>query len=348
MILVFGDPHINNYHKFSQIVDSGYTIRELEHLQVSNDIVNLMQSQKFNAVVCLGDVFDKVGDKISIDNTRTVTDFIHNIQEECIKQNIIFYILMGNHDCNSSNGSSNKLIPFKYYKNIVIIDSPTEIENMIFLPHHINYEYIESFLEGIENKSDKIIFSHMELKDINLGNGIFTTKGVSLNILYQFKATFQGHYHTPGKYGKNVWLPGSTQKISFKDPGGGYMMVYDEINNTKPIIHHYTGPKWYTLEDEDLSELTDISDNNYIRLCLSCDNILDIYGIKRESLNRFKGIELEIDVSRISAKNLKRIDTEIEVEDPSVILSNYISQQDIDSDKKQKLIQKGQELLNRI
>ena len=123
MILVIGDPHIASYHKFSQVVESGYTIRELEHLQVAKDVVNTMQKYKFDCVVCLGDVFDKVGDKISIDNMRTVTDWISIIQEECIKQNIPFYILMGNHDCNSANGYSHKLLPFKQYQNVKIIDS---------------------------------------------------------------------------------------------------------------------------------------------------------------------------------------------------------------------------------
>ena len=345
MILVIGDPHIASYHKFSQVIDSGYTIRELEHLQVAKDVVNTMQKYKFDYVVCLGDVFDKVGDKISIDNMRTVTNWISIIQEECIKQDIIFYILMGNHDCNSSNGYSHKLLPFKQYRNIKIIDSFEEDHNMIFLPHSIDIEYAESYLENIKDKLNKIIFSHMEVKDINLGNGIFTTKGISIHTLEKFKDTLQGHYHTPGKYAKNIWLPGSTQKISFKDPGGGYLGVYD---GNKVIKEEYTGPKWYTLYDDDLDQLKNISNNNYIRLCLSCDNILDINGIKREELNRFKGLELEIDINRISSKNLKRSQDEIKSENPEEILSNFINQQTIDEDKKQKLIDKGKELLQRV
>ena len=345
MILVIGDPHIASYHKFSQVVESGYTIRELEHLQVAKDVVNTMQKYKFDCVVCLGDVFDKVGDKISIDNMRTVTDWISIIQEECIKQNIPFYILMGNHDCNSANGYSHKLLPFKQYQNVKIIDSFEEDHNMIFLPHSIDVEYAESYLQAKTDKKDKIIFSHMEVKDINLGNGIFTTKGISLNTLKEFKDTLQGHYHTPGKYATNIWLPGSTQKTSFKDPGGGYLGVYD---GTKVIKEEYTGPKWYTFYDDDLDEVKSISDNNYVKLCLSCDNMLDINGIKREELDRFKGLEVEIDIQRISSKNLKRSQEDIELESPEEILSNFINQQTIDEAKKKKLINKGQELLQRV
>lgn len=345
MILVIGDPHIASYHKFSQVVDSGYTIRELEHLQVAKDIVNTINNNEVDCVVCLGDVFDKVGDKISIDNMRTVAEWISIIQEACIKKNILFYILVGNHDSNSANGYSHKLIPFKPYQNIRIIDSFEEENNMIFLPHSIDVEYAESFLQNKQNKKDKIIFSHMELKDINLGNGIFTTKGISLHTLSEFKDTLQGHYHTPGKYGKNIWLPGATQKTSFKDPGGGYLCLYKD---QKVIKQNYTGPKWYTLYDEDLDQLSAISNDNYVKLCLSCDSMLDINGIKKEDLNRFKGSEIEIDIHRISSKNLKRSQEEIEVESPTEILNTFINQQNIDEEKKKKLINKGQELLQRV
>ena len=64
-----------------------------------------------------------------------------------------------------------------------------------------------------QNKKDKIVFSHMELKDINLGNGIFTTKGISLHTLSEFKDTLQGHYHTPGKYGKNIYIIQNNKEV---------------------------------------------------------------------------------------------------------------------------------------
>ena len=71
-------------------------------------------------------------------------------------------------------------------------------------------------------------------------------------------------------------------------------------------------------------------------------------SIKKEDLNRFKGSEIEIDIHRISSKNLKRSQEEIEVESPTEILNTFINQQNIDEEKKKKLIDKGQELLQRV
>lgn len=352
-IITFGDLHISSFHQFSKIEQSGFSTRELEHLEVAKDIVKFLQDHtgEVESVVFLGDLFHAVGANISCDNLLTATTFITMIQQECIKQNITFYILLGNHDHNATMGNiySHKLVAFQYYKNVKIIDRLQEINNYVFLPYTIdNEDVITSFLNKIENKENKIVFSHADIRGANISGEIYCDKGIKFEDLKDFKAVFQGHFHVPQKLAKNIWVSGSTQKTSFKDPGGGSLLIYDQTIN-KVTRQTFNVPQWYTLYDEDLENLQDIWNDNYVKLILSCDNILDKYKINKESLNRFKGIEIMYDIERISSKRLKRSEEDLENESPESVIVNFINSSNItDIDKKEKLIQTGLDLINRV
>ena len=214
--LCFSDIHFHHTHRFSHITSEGYTVRELEHLSCADDIVKICQESNIDRIVFVGDLFGPVGDNISTQTLSAVCEFVEKISK--IKP---LYMIVGNHDLSASTNYKNvhKLIPFKYFDNVTVYDNPFEIGNLIFMPYCTSDEYATCFLENIRDKQNKIVFSHLELKGINLGNGIETTHGVPLDLLTQFKMTIQGHYHGSSNYGKNIQVIGSTQRLSFKDPG---------------------------------------------------------------------------------------------------------------------------------
>ena len=340
-ILSFGDLHISSFHQFSKIEQSGFSTRELEHLEVAKDIVNFLQTHEneVEAVVFLGDLFHPVGTNISCDNLLTATTFIEMIQKECIKQNIIFYLILGNHDHNSTTGNvhSHKLIAFKNYQNVKVIDTLQELDGYVFLPYTTDHEEtIASFINSIQNKENKLVFSHVDIRGAKVLGEIYCERGIKFDDLKDFKAVFQGHFHIPQKLAKNIWVSGSTQKTGFKDPGGGGLLIYDtEIN--KVTRQEFNVPKWYTLDDDTLENLNEIRNNNYVKLILSCDNILDKYGISKESLDRFKGKEIIYDIERISSKKLKRSQEDLEVESPEDVIINFINSSNItDINQKEK------------
>ena len=55
------------------------------------------------------------------------------------------------------------------------------------MPYCTNDTFAQTFLENVENKKDKIVCSHLEIKGINLGNEIYTQHGVDINLLKKFK-----------------------------------------------------------------------------------------------------------------------------------------------------------------
>lgn len=351
-ILTFGDLHISSFHQFSKIEQSGFSTRELEHLDVAKDIVQFMQEHEgeIESVVFLGDLFHPVGANISCDNLLTATTFINMIQQECIKQGIIFYLLLGNHDHNATTGNlhSHKLIAFKSYQNVKVIDTLQEIDNYVFLPYTTDHEdTVTAFLANITDKENKIVFSHVDIRGAKVLGEIYCERGIKFDDLKDFKAVFQGHFHVPQKLAKNIWVTGSTQKTGFKDPGGGGLIIYDQDIH-KVNRQDFNVPKWYTIDDDTLEDLSNIRNNNYVKLILSCDNILDKYGISKDSLTRFKGSEIMYDIERISSKKLKRSQEDLEVESPEDVIVNFINSSNIiDIDQKEKLIQTGLDLINR-
>lgn len=353
-ILAFGDAHISSYHQFSKIQQTGFSIRESEHLMVAKQIVEYMKKYEgeLKAVVFLGDLLHPVGTNISCDNLLTATEFIRIIQEECIRQGIIFYLLVGNHDQNATTGNvhSHKLIPYKYYQNVRVIDQLSEIDGFVFLPHVTNNEsYIDNYLKSITNKEDKIVFSHLDIRGATLFGEIVCDKGIKFDSLADFKVVLQGHFHVPQKLGSNVWVSGSTHRTSFKDPGGGTLLVYD-MDSNKVTREKFNVPNWYTFEDDNIEDILTLDPDNYVKLILSSDLMLSIHNISKEWLtSRFKGVEIMYDVERISSKKLKRSEQDLEVETPEEIIRSFInSSPNIEAANKEDLIQTGLDLISRV
>lgn len=341
-ILAFGDIHFHHTHRFSYITPQGFTVRELEHLQCADVIIDLYKKENIDKVVFLGDCWGPVGDMMSCQTLMAVTEFIKKISEVCE-----FDIIVGNHDLSShlNNHYSHKLMPFKYWSNVNVYDQPTLIDNFVYMPYCIHDEYAESFLNSIEDKSNKIIFSHLELSGINLGNGIFTQKGVDLEVLRNFKMTLQGHYHSGGNYGKNIQIAGSTQRLSYKDQGISRrnILIYDTDTN-KVERRSFNCPDWLIFNDDNIEDILNLSSDNYVKVEVSTD-ILLTEEIKNK-LNTFKGKDVSIDVTRISVN--RQAQEEIIVEDEAGILAQFIDKSDNSEDQKEALRQEGIKLVERV
>lgn len=348
MILFFTDPHINETAQFSTPTETGFTIRQQEALQCCQDIVDVLQNPKyhFSAVVCGGDVFNPVGNQISVSNLATAEKFITTIQKECIKQGIVFYILVGNHDLSANMVGFHKLISFKNYQNVRIVESLETVGNLVFLPYMYDDEAVNTYLEAAQDKQNKIAFSHLEIKNVEIGAGIKTSKGASIDLLKRFKMVFQGHYHTPSRPADNIIVAGSTQKTSFKDPGGGTMVIYDEDTNNFSRVP-YSAPSWYTFTDENLEDVKTLDFNNYVKLIISSKNMLNLTGITMEYLKNFKGSEIVIDVKKISGKRLQTQETDIKKETEEEVLQHFIESANVPEEEKQTLIEVGLDLITR-
>lgn len=346
-ILFFSDLHIHNTHRFSHITENGRTIRENEHLSCAYRINELVDKYNVDKIVFGGDAIATVGDTLSTQCLDTLSEFIEIIQKKCIDKNIDFDILVGNHDLSSSTDSYgiHKLRPFKLWRNVNVYDRPKLVGNFIYMPYNSNDETAQSFLEGIENKKDKIIFSHLEIKNIDLGGNIYTKKGVDIEILKQFKMTLQGHYHSGYNLAKNIIVSGSTQRLSFKDKGTARnnIILYDTDTNSYKR-ESFLCPDWLSFNDDTIEDILNIDNDNYVFLKITSDFLLT--DKIKEKLNKVKNKEIMIDITRISTKT--DVQENISDQDVLEILKTVIYKSERSEEEKQAIFEEGIRLIDKV
>lgn len=344
-LLCFSDIHFHHTHRFSHITSEGYTVRELEHLSCADDIIRICQEENIDRIVFCGDLYQTVGDNLSTQTQAAVCEFVDKLRK--VKP---LDMLVGNHDQSSTTNYKNvhKLIPFKCWDNVTVYDKPTVVNDyFVYMPYCTSDEYAVSILENIKDKQNKVVFSHLELKGINLGNGIETTHGVPLDLLSQFKMTIQGHYHGSSSYGSNIKVIGSTQRLSFKDPGKSRnnIIIYDTETN-EIERRSFSCPDWLTFTDENIDEILKIDVNNYVKVEVTSDMLLtDEIKAKLES---FKGKDIHIDLTRLSFDRKSSADIQQdEAEDEISVIKQFINKTENDEEKKELLLTEGMRLLDR-
>ena len=259
-------------------------------------------------------------------------------------------MLVGNHDLSGTTNfkAVHKLIPFKYFNNVTVYDSPVEKDGIVYMPYCTSDEYATTVLENIKDKKNKVVFSHLELKGINLGNGIETTHGVPLDLLSQFKMTIQGHYHGSSSYGPNIKVIGSTQRLSFKDPGKSRnnIIIYDTETN-KVERRSFNCPDWLTFTDDNIDDILTTDLNNYVKVEVSSDILLtdDI----KARLDLFKGKDIHIDLTRLSFDKHSSADINQDTaEDEVSIIKQFIEKTDNSEQQKRQLLDEGIRLLDKV
>lgn len=343
--LFFSDIHFHGTHRFSHITDEGYTIRELEHLSCAQTLIDICNKEDIDRIVFCGDLYQAVGDNLSTQTQAAVCEFVEKISK--IKP---LDMLVGNHDLSGTTNfkAVHKLIPFKYFNNVTVYDSPVEKDGIVYMPYCTSDEYATTVLENIKDKQNKVVFSHLELKGINLGNGIETTHGVPLDLLSQFKMTIQGHYHGSSSYGPNIKVIGSTQRLSFKDPGKSRnnIIIYDTETN-KIERRSFNCPDWLTFTDDNIDDILTTDLNNYVKVEVSSDILLtdDI----KARLDLFKGKDIHIDLTRLSFDKHSSADINQDTaEDEVSIIKQFIEKTDNSEQQKRQLLDEGIRLLDKV
>ncbi len=343
--LCFSDIHFHGTHRFSHITDEGYTIRELEHLSCVQTLIDICNKEDIDRIVFCGDLYQAVGDNLSTQTQSAVCEFVEKISK--IKP---LDMLVGNHDLSGTTNfkAVHKLIPFKYFNNVTVYDSPVEKDGIVYMPYCTSDEYATTVLENIKDKKNKVVFSHLELKGINLGNGIETTHGVPLDLLSQFKMTIQGHYHGSSSYGPNIKVIGSTQRLSFKDPGRSRnnIIIYDTETN-KIERRSFNCPDWLTFTDDNIDDILTTDLNNYVKVEVSSDILLtdDI----KARLDLFKGKDIHIDLTRLSFDKHSSADINQDTaEDEVSIIKQFIEKTDNSEQQKRQLLDEGIRLLDKV
>ena len=155
---IYADPHWSSYSSIVRSRGEKYSTR-LENLSCTMMWIELeAQRQNCDAIICLGDFFDK-----SELNSEEITA-LSEIQWSPIKH----YMLVGNHEMGRNDLELSSAHLFSLIPNVSVIDFPYMYNenngtSILFLPYILeNYRRpLKDYFDTCEKLDNTIIFSHI-------------------------------------------------------------------------------------------------------------------------------------------------------------------------------------------
>lgn len=238
-IAVCGDIHMCK--KSSIISGNGakYSVRLENCLKSINWFEKLAQERGCDAIVYLGDFFNT-----SDLDEQTITA-VKDINWSPIKK----YVLVGNHD--SSEGdlkySATNIVS---QENIQVINTPTQLGNLMFLPYITEVER-KPLNEYFTAAAKSVIFSHNDIKGIQLGPVESKTGFDKQDIEHSCGLFVNGHLHNGGKVGSNIINLGILTGQNFGEDAARYahnIMILDSETLDYELVENPFAFNFYKLD----------------------------------------------------------------------------------------------------
>lgn len=184
--LFVGDPHV--------------TVDELSDCdKLVSQILDIATQQKVDRIVWLGDLHHnhsvvrlEVMDWWDKALGTTLKDFQH-------------ICLVGNHDRSTeSRRPEHALLPLKRWSNVTVVDTPTQIEGVSYLPY---IHDVAQFVASANASSAKSVVCHATFAGSYFANGFVPEGGIAPSDVNQTQI-ISGHIHCRQTHGK-VFYPGS-------------------------------------------------------------------------------------------------------------------------------------------
>ncbi len=238
-ILLYGDTQICPHSEWSKPVERGLTSKLSMYLKFFSWINELIDSEKPDVCIHLGDVFEN-GNSVDTLSMFTAAEAFHSQDRYLGINHVEDYKLVGNHDVYSRDASVHTLaiLPGTAISSLRTRTFKDKL-TILFVPWGTKEGDLDEMLSDLETgalSNTKIIVSHVEIEGADLTPGVAQVRGVPLD---KFKyPTFSGHYHHPDKKG-NVTFVGCPFYLDYRDqitpiPRG--VLIYD-TESKETILH---------------------------------------------------------------------------------------------------------------
>lgn len=233
-IFMYSDLHISRTSSIMPLTSNinKYTYRQNMILELGKYLENIIDEQKPDLIINLGDTFDN----------HTITSYDIDIASkffECFRMlNIPHIVLVGNHEM--INQDFNAIEILNNINNITVISEPSTVNTDIilstklslqqpnvklaFLPY-CDYRDILEFPEG------DFLFSHQDIQGSCIRGDFKLPNGINQNDLSKYKLVFNGHIHKSSIM-KNIINVGSISTHSFSDDQENVPKCYIFDTNT--------------------------------------------------------------------------------------------------------------------
>jgi DNA repair exonuclease SbcCD nuclease subunit len=189
---ITADIHLDLY-KDKEYTQSGLPLKLEEILNTFKNMCDFLIERKINKVAILGDV-NHIKQYAAVDAFSIFKSILESYQS------LTFYVIPGNHDMTSKEGTRTAIDLLRGPENVVAMNKPTVFGNITFVP----YADV-SKIPDLEPTD--ILMSHLGLSDAVLSNGTSIRSNLKSSDLKKWKKVFLGHYHKPQEYYPGTLIP---------------------------------------------------------------------------------------------------------------------------------------------
>jgi len=243
--IILGDMHLGVKNFNQQFLTNQLSV-------FKEQIFPYMKENEINVIFQLGDIFDN--------RTTTNINFINQIRvnffDKLVENNIIIYILLGNHDIYFRESRKVSLIEHiaELYPNNVEL-----VKDRKYMTFNNEKLYIVPWITKSEelNKNElkdiKYILGHFEIKDFQMVKGIRDTNSILNKDFFSNKIVFSGHYH----------LKDTKTNINYL--GTPYQLTWSDFGEKKGFYH------WK--KDASIEFIENITSTKHIKMFLDGTNL---------------------------------------------------------------------------
>ena len=230
-IFIYSDLHISRTSSIMPLTSSinKYTYRQNMILELGKYLENLIDEQKPDLIINLGDTFDN----------HTITSYDIDIASkffECFRMlNIPHIVLVGNHEM--INQDFNAIEILNNINNITVISEPGTANTNIMFPlsneQNIKLAFLPycDYRDILEFPEGDFLFSHQDIQGSCIRGDFKLPNGIDQNDLSKYKLVFNGHIHKSSIM-KNIINVGSISTHSFSDDQENVPKCYIFDTNT--------------------------------------------------------------------------------------------------------------------
>ena len=309
---------------------------------LENQFFPYIKEHNIKTLIHLGDVVDRR----KFINHKTASDFRKHFFDKLWQEKIDTHIIIGNHDTyykntNEVNAVENLYTTFDGQNEPWIYTRPKVVNfdgiDILFVPWICEDNYQES-LDAIQTAKADLCFGHLEVKGIEMQNGVINEHGLEKKDFTRFDRVISGHFHKHTDDGHIYYLGAQYEQTwsDYKDPKGFH--IFDtETREITRIINPRTIHKKLIYNDKE-KDYTNFDlqpfNNHFIKLIALNKTNDEMFDKLVERLyNEITVYDLNIieDYSDIKASVKEDI---LEMgEDTITFLNNYVDQLDTEINK---------------
>lgn len=287
-------------------------------------------------ILILGDTFDRR----KFINFNTLARAKRMFFDVAYSNDIFITMIAGNHDTyyKNTNEVNSPELTLAEYINIVIITRPETIDvhgiPICFLPWICAETSTDSMNEIKTTKAD-ICMGHLEISGFAMYRGIESHDGLSKDSFSKFDMVFSGHYHHRSDDG-HIYYLGNPYELTwqdYNDPRGFHIFDLETrklefIQNTYSLFERYEYDDTINAEDPIFANFKD----KYVKIVVI--NKTNLYKFDKfiNSVYQHNPLEVKI-IEDFSEFTEGEVDENINLEDTSSVLSNYIDSLETEVDK---------------